>query len=184
MDAEEILAALQRADDLEEAGAKDKPEADPADAPESNTMKAVREYGDSWKKRARDAEKRLAELEAAVAERTEKERRTTVETVFKGLELPDKQVDLFLKVHEGEVTDESIKQFVQDYGLKDLSGEGVTPSSEKEAGFQPGGGTGSVGLKTYEGEEAVKLAFQDPEAFEAARKQGRIHLDKLPGNEE
>jgi hypothetical protein len=184
---DEILASLEDssgdASDGGDAGTGgDTPEPTPT---ETATIKAVREWGKSWEKKAKEALKQVADLEAYKTSVVEAERKATVSTVFKELELPEAQAELFLKVNEGEVTADAIKQFVTDYGLKggeDLSG-GTTES--KSGGFDAGGPNDArpLGSKMYTADEALQLAQSDPEAYAAARKAGRVQLDKLPGNE-
>src|SRR5438874_2524726 len=97
---------------------------------ENATIKAIRESQKKWEKAAKDATKLLRESEAKVTAFESAARESTAKAVFKEIGLSEKQAGLFLRVSEGEVTPESVRQFVQDYELADLSEEGVVSTEE------------------------------------------------------
>lgn len=197
MTAEDILRALTAAsDDADDDDADDDqdegtPEVesneatqpDSASTVDTNKLKAVRDWGKNWKKQAKLLEKEAEELRAFKST-VETERRTnTAKAVFTELGLSEKVANLYLRIHEGDVDAESIKQFVVDYDLTpDTEGRGTT--DEKTAGFEPGGPGETVapGKKILDADEARALAASDPEALEKLVSEGKVRFEKLPGN--
>lgn len=177
---EEILADLEASETEEPAGQEDET---PAGTSESSAIKAIRDSQKSWEKKARELGKELKAAHAQITEFTTTKRTETAYGVFDQLELPKAQADLFLKNHEGDVTADAIRQFVTDYGLKDLSAETGGTTEEKSEGFQPGGtGSGTAEPKVYSLDEAKTLAGSDPARLESLISSGRVSLDTLPGN--
>ena len=144
------------------------------------TIKAIRESQKQWEKKAKELareNKALVEFKKEVEDKTRLE---TVSSVFKELGLPDKQAELFLKTHEGEVTADNIKQFVQDYGLKDLSEETGGTTEDKSGGFTPGGVGGAAGgVKGVTREEWLKLVKTDVDRAQRLFAEGRVDLSEI-----
>lgn len=175
---DEILADLDASEDNAEVAGED---AD--NSTDNSAIKAIRAAEKEAKKQARELGKALKEAQAEIATFRNAERESTVKGVFAELELPEKQAALFLKTHEGDVTADAIKQFVQDYGLKDLSAETGGTTEEKSEGFQPGGTGGApADPKMYSLDEAKTLAATDGARLEQLIASGRVALDTLPGN--
>lgn len=167
---EEILADLEDDDSPKEPESSGEEQQTPSD---NSTIRSIRQA-------LKDAEKRAKAAEAKVLEFETEKRTNTVKGVFKELELPERQAELFLKTHDGEVTSDAIRQFVTDFGLKDLSGETGGTTEEKSQGFEPGGTGGSAPEPKFYSLDEVKQMPADQ--VEALAKAGRLKLDQLPGN--
>lgn len=169
---EEILADLEASEEKEAEGE----EKEEAPGSENATIKQIRDAQKTWEKKARDLGKALKASEARVAEFEDTQRRTTAEGVFKEIGLSEKQAALYLKNHEGDVTSESIRQFVTDYDLADLSKETGGTTEEKSGGFQPGG-TGNTESSTaalMPRKEWLQLVGTDPARAEKLLRDGRV----------
>lgn len=177
--ADEILAALA-------AGEEAPDEETPAgDGSENSAIKQIRESQKMWEKKAKELAKENKTLLDFKVQTEEKARRDTVSAVFTELELPEKQAELFLKTHDGEVTSDAIRQFVVDFGLKDLSEQGDKTTEEKSQGFTPGGtgGGNPPPAEVFDLNKAMELASSDPAKLEKMFSEGRLKLETLPGNE-
>jgi len=169
---EEILRALE-ADDEPANGE----ETETPDAPENTTLKAVRDWGKGWEKKAKSFEKKVEDLEKFRTEVVERERKTVVTGVFKELGLPEKQADLFLKTNDGEVTADAVKQFVTDFGLVPGGEEEGQEKVEEKRGFEPGGvspqgGTPKPVLVTTA--ELMELLKTDPAQASKLVEEGKV----------
>lgn len=174
-DIEEILAALA---DENDDGQSEEQAVPPT---QTSQMKDLRDWGKQWEKKAKELARLNRELEEFRSKALEKERLVTVSAVFKELELPEKQADLFLKAHEGEVTADAIRQFVTDYGLKDLSVETGGTTEQKSEGFEPGGGGQSSvpGPKVYSRAEWLALAKTSPDKARQLYESGRVDTSEI-----
>lgn len=173
---DELLAGLEDAPESADDGEDETPPAN-----ESPTIKQIRDAQKSWEKKARELGKELkATNEKLQAYETEK-RETTVKSVFAELDLPEKQANLFLKTHEGEITPDAIRQFVTDYGLKDLSEETGGTTEDKSQGFQPGG-TGGAAAPTgskIPRAEWLQLVQSDPLRAQKLHSEGRVDMSDV-----
>jgi hypothetical protein len=163
---DDILKAL-----LEEAEGDSETE---TSSTESENLAKVRDWGKGWEKKAKELAKEVAPLREFKANAESEQRVGTAKSVFKELELPDEQVDLFLKVHEGDVTPEAIKKFVVDFRLKDL-GEGAI---REEKDFEPGAGGDAPSSKTYTREEFDALLYTDPARAERLFREGKVDMKR------
>lgn len=168
---EEILRDLEADDESTGDGADETP-----DAPDTATIKAVRDWGKGWEKKAKAQEKELEKLRTFQTEVTERERTATVAGVFKELGLPERQAELFLKTNEGEVTADVVRQFVTDFGLVP-SGEGKGEEPEEKKGFEPGGispqGT-SPKPTLVTPQELLKILKEDPARADQLVAEGKV----------
>jgi len=156
----EILEALQEilADDGEDDEEEDEeeqeeqagsPPVEPtpesaASGKESKVLNDVRKWGKQMEKRAKRLQKEVQELAEFKATVESERRLEAVKAAFRKLELDERLAGLYLKSNEGsDVTDESIAQFVEEYGLA-APGETGTSSEEVKTkqpkpNFEPSG---------------------------------------------
>lgn len=182
--ADEILRALQNGGDTGEGG-EGKVEAN-----ESDENSVIRGLRDQIKEKNAQL-KTLGEEVGTLREfktTVESERKTaTVTDVFKGLGMDEDkakaQSTLFLKVHEGDVTPEAVKQFLVDYKLVE-SIEGVQTSEQNAQGFTPANtGGSSSGSQIMSAEDANALKKSNPASYLQAVRDGRVPLlTELPTN--
>ena len=137
---EEILRELEASDVESGEAVEDKHDAGDN---ENATIRAIRESQKEWEKRAKELAKEVRTLRTQAETAAEESRKATALGVFKELELPEKQAELYLKTVEGDVTADSIRQFVTDFGLKDLSADTGGTTEDKSQGFEPGGTGGA-----------------------------------------
>jgi hypothetical protein len=142
-------------------------------------MKQIRDRNKSLAK-ALKAEKQRADEAEAFRLQVETERNTALaRNVFKSANLPEKQAELFLKIHQGEVTEEAAQQFIVDNELGVI--DAVAPTTPKDS-FEPGGGSGTPvppGQGFLSDEEALALRQTDPRQYIAAMNAGRIKRASL-----
>src|SRR6266496_1882573 len=109
---DEILAAINAPDDEADN------ETEVTDGADDNsTIKTLRSKLKEKQSALKALGVEVTELRDFKTTTVETGRTNTAKEVFKGLELPEETAALFLKVHEGDVTPEAIKQFVVDYKL-------------------------------------------------------------------
>lgn len=173
---EEILAAVQSDND-------ETPEPEGQEGADDNSvirsLRAKVKEKNSALKTVTEELARLKEFEQTTIQTA---RQTTAREVFKGLDLPAENADLFLKVHEGEVTPDAIKQFVVDYKLPaKLEGvEDAPTTAQMSEGFTPGGSSDAAapGASTITREEFDKMLYTDPSKAEKLWKEGRVSLTR------
>lgn len=183
--AEEILASLTASADEEE---QEEQEESPG-AGDNAAIKAVRKSQREWERKAKALAKEVEELSAFKAQVETGAKVTSAEGVLKELGLSEKaaakQSELFLKVHEGEVTPESVKQFALDYGLVDEEADGNTEQvvAPPRKGFEPGGagGTPVSGAKELMDRDTWEsLYFRDKDAAMRVVNEGKLDLSGTP----
>lgn len=169
---EEILAAVQN-----ETEETEEPESQEA-GDDNSVIRGLRAKLKEKNSALKTLGIEVAELREFKTEAVTSVRKNTAKEVFKGLELPEETADLFLKVHEGEVTPDAIRQFVVDYKLpaKLEGAENAPTTAQLSEGFTPGGSSDAAapGASTVSREEFDKLLYTDPSKAEKLWKEGRV----------
>lgn len=173
---EEILAELE--------GSEDEPEDDGEGEDKSGdnpTIRQIRESQKHWQKQARDLGKALKDANATIAEFESKTRVTTAEGVFEQLGLTKKQAALYLATKPEEVSADTIKAFVKEYELAEITEGGQEDSETESTGFEPGGlgGAGVASSTKVPRTEWLKLAETDPAKAEKMFLDGRVDLSEI-----
>ena len=170
---DELLAALQAEEEAAEAAASGDTGEGSNPAAESNVMKQIRDRNKALTKALKEEKARADAAEAYRVEVETAKNTALARNVFKGANLPEKQADLFLKIHQGEVTEEAAKQFIVDNELGVI--EDVAPTQPKDS-FEPGGPGVPVpaGRGFLSDEEAATLRSTDAKAYIQAMNDGRI----------
>jgi hypothetical protein len=178
---EEILAEI----DSQEPGQT--PPAVP-EGSDNSVIKQLRDWGKENEKRAKEFEKTAKKASDALSVYQEKEKLTQISSVFKEVGLPEKNAALFQKLNpEGEVTEETVRAFAEEYALPLTPKE--PPATEQEqqqkafAGHQPQGWTpqagsdaSSSGQGKMSSQEFNDLYKTNPVAAVQAVREGRAEL--------
>jgi len=121
--------------------------------------------------------------------------------IFREQKLDPKKADLFVGQHEGDVTEEAVVAFAQEYGFEVVAPEGAGEGSEgepsgEESGSEaaPGseelgklarggsragdGGAGGAAVETLTRQEWQALMKRDPAAGKEAVRRGRVQISK------
>lgn len=171
MTTEADLDSLLGEDPNEESGGSTPPKDG-----DSSVIKEMRKQLRELAKAKKDSD---AELETL---RTEK-RTNEVGSVFEKFKLPKTAVPVFLKVHEGEVTEDAVREFAGSLGLTAPSEDQDTGTPEPEPqGFQPivGAGNAPANESGVSAEEADRLLRTDPDRYFRLKQAGRIPgLEKI-----
>ena len=160
------------ADDLEDYLNDEEDEEDAAPAPSddrgnSNAFAQLRQQLRAEKKARKAAEDRAAALEP-VAQQV---RLTNAQAALKAAGLPEQMAATFLKVHDGDVTEDAARAFAQANGLAAVSEEEQAPQT-----FVPTVGGDAPGPKKVSWDEAMSL-LTNPSTKDAALKmfdEGRV----------
>lgn len=181
--AEEILASLDVDDEGEQ---EESPEEQGRN--ENSAIRSARKAAKDWESKAKTLAQEVKDLQAFKAQVESSTKAASAKDVLAELGLNDKQAskqaELFLKVHDGDVTPEAVKQFAVDYGLVDEGdGSDETPPVVASRSFEPGGTGGTAGadppeLMTRDNWEA--LYFRDKDAAMKVAREGKVDLSGTP----
>lgn len=140
----------------------------PKDGSDSSVIKEMR-------KQLREAQKNQKDLTAELETLRTEKRTNEVGSVFEKFQLPKTAVPVFLKVHEGEVTEDAVREFAGSLGLTAPS-EDQAPTEPEPQGFQPivGAGTAPTNESGVSQEEADRLLRTDPDRYFRLKQAGRI----------
>lgn len=137
------------------------------------------------RKQLREAQKAQKDLNAELESLRTEKRTTATESVFETFKLPKTAVPVFLKIHEGDVTEEAVKEFAGSLGLLAPSEDADVGTQSQEpvrTGFNPavGAGTEPTNEAGVSAEEADRLLRSDPDRYFRLKAAGRIAgLDQI-----
>lgn len=168
MTTEADLDSLLGEDPGEESGGSTPPKG----GEDSSVIKEMRKQLRELAKAKKDSD---AELETLRGEK----RQSEVGAVFEKFQLPKTAVPVFLKVHEGEVTEDAVKEFAGNLGLTTPAEDADAGTQSQEpatTGFQPivGAGTAPTNESGVSAEEADQLLRTDPDRYFRLKAAGRI----------
>ncbi len=147
------------------------------------TMAELRKFANRRDRDAKQFEKELTELRTFREERVAQDRESAINKAFTEVGLKPTHAKLFKAVNptvEVEaITTEAVAAFAAEYEL--ATGDGVIPDApeQKPEGFSPVVVGSGAPLGILEGEAALKMAREDPAAFEKLFQAGRVKLETL-----
>lgn len=137
------------------------------------------------RKQLREAQKAQKDLNAELETLRTEKRTTSTEAVFEKFKMPKTAVPVFLKVHEGDVTEDAVREFAGSLGLTAPSEDtdaGTQSQEPAPQGYQPvvGIGTEPTNEAGVSPEEADRLLRTDPDRYFRLKQAGRIAgLDQI-----
>lgn len=158
-------------------------EGETTDGGENNAIKQVRDHAKKLEKQLKSAAKELGELrefkQTVVADQT----KATVQKAFTDAGLNEKHASLFLKVHDGEVTADAVKNFVTEYGLVPGEATDETEEPAEKSTFAPtqaaSDGAAQQGTGTISRPDWLKIVGTDPAKAQKLQAAGKVDMSDV-----